>query len=67
MKRIKKTICAIVAIVGITAAGCVADGSAYEIEIRMAGVAMLAVGCWCGGFFYFQEDKENGKEADHEG
>jgi hypothetical protein len=44
----------IIAIIGMTAAVSVADGSAHEMLIRGIGIAMFAAGAFIGKFFTFQ-------------
>lgn len=46
------------AIIGITAAICVADGSAYELAIRFGGVALFAIGAFIAKAFDFQQEKK---------
>lgn len=46
------------AIIGITAAICVADGSAYELAIRFGGVALFAIGAFIAKDFDFQQENK---------
>ena len=55
--KARKYIGAAIAIVGMTAAVSVADGSAGEMIIRIGGTALLAFGLWLGKFFDFQNAK----------
>lgn len=48
-----------IAIVGITAAVSVCDGSAHEMLIRGIGIAMFAIGAFVGKFFDFQKVKSH--------
>jgi hypothetical protein len=48
-----------IAIIGITAAISVADGSAHEMLIRGIGVALFAIGAFIGKFFDFQKAKSH--------
>lgn len=59
MKKVKKTIGSALMISGMILAVCTADGSKYEIGLRLAGVAMLAIGAWLAKAYDFQ--KEGGK------
>lgn len=43
------------ALVGMTMAVCVADGSSHEILARFAGVALLATGAYIAKLFDFQQ------------
>ena len=55
--KARKYIGAAIAIIGITAAVSVCDGSAHEMLIRGIGVAMFAIGAFVGKFFDFQNSK----------
>ena len=55
--KARKIICGFIAIIGMTAAVSVADGSAHEMLIRGIGVAMFAIGAFVGKFFDFQNSK----------
>ena len=58
----KKTIGAIVAVIGMAVAVMTADGSRHEVLLRCAGVALLAAGAFVGGYFADaneDEDKED--------
>ena len=48
-----------IAIIGITAAVSVCDGSAHEMLVRGIGVAMFAIGAFVGKFFDFQKVKSH--------
>ena len=43
-----------IAIIGMTAAVSVCDGSAHEMLIRGIGIAMFVIGAFVGKFFTFQ-------------
>lgn len=53
--KAKKIIGATMALVGMTMAVCVADGSSHEILARFAGVALLATGAYIAKLFDFQQ------------
>jgi len=55
--KARKYIGAAIAIIGMTAAVGVADGSAGEMIIRGAGEALFAIGAFVGKFFDFQNAK----------
>lgn len=55
--KARKYIGAAIAIIGITAAVSVCDGSAHEMLIRGIGVAMFAIGAFVGKFFDFKNSK----------
>ena len=48
-----------IAIIGITAAVSVCDGSAHEMLIRGIGIAMFAIGAFVRKFFDFQKAKSH--------
>jgi hypothetical protein len=48
-----------IAIIGMTAAVSVADGSAHEMLVRGIGVALFAIGAFIGKFFDFQKAKSH--------
>jgi hypothetical protein len=48
-----------IAIIGMTAAVSVADGSAHEMLVRGIGVALFAIGAFVGKFFDFQKAKSH--------
>lgn len=52
--KARKYIGAAIAIIGTAAAVSVADGSAGEMIIRGAGVALFVIGAFVGKFFDFQ-------------
>ena len=52
----KKTIGAIVAVIGMSVAVMTADGSRHEVLLRCAGVAMLAAGAFVGGYLTASDD-----------
>lgn len=55
--KARKYIGGAIAIIGITAAVSVADGSAYEMLIRGGGIALLIVGAFIAKLFDFQNKK----------
>lgn len=57
--KARKYIGGFIAIVGLTAAVSVCDGSAHEFLIRGIGVAMFAIGAFIGKFFDFQQNTKN--------
>lgn len=56
MKKVKKTIGSALMISGIILMLTVADGSKYEIGLRIAGVAILAIGAWLAEAYDFQQE-----------
>ena len=52
--KARKTIGAILAIIGIFAAVSVVDGSDNEMLVMGIGTAMFAFGAWLGKWFDFQ-------------
>lgn len=58
MKRFKKNIGLVLTILGMFLAIGTADGSNYEIILRLAGVVMFAVGGYMSEAFYFQQDNK---------
>ena len=57
--KARKYIGAAIAIIGITAAVSVCDGSEYEMLVRGIGIAMFAIGAFIGKFFDFQKAKSH--------
>ncbi|MBQ3991475.1 MAG: hypothetical protein II630_11515 [Bacteroidales bacterium] len=55
--KVRQIVGGFIAIVGITAAVSVCDGSAHEMLIRGIGVALFAIGAFVGKFFDFQNTK----------
>ena len=55
--KARKYIGAAIAIIGMTAAISVCNGTAHEMLIRGIGVAMFAIGAFVGKFFDFQNSK----------
>ena len=55
--KARKYIGAAIAIIGMTAAISVCNGTAQEMLIRGIGVAMFAIGAFVGKFFDFQNSK----------
>lgn len=55
--KVRKFIGGFIAIIGVTAAVSVADGSAYEMLIRGAGIAMFIGGALIAKVFDFQNKK----------
>ena len=55
--NVRQIVGGFIAIVGITAAVSVCDGSAHEMLIRGIGVALFAIGAFVGKFFDFQNTK----------
>ena len=55
--KARKYIGAAIAIIGMTVAISVCNGSAHEMLIRGIGVAMFAIGAFVGKFFDFQNSK----------
>jgi hypothetical protein len=53
----RKIIAGTIAVIGVTVAISVADGSAHEMLVRGIGVAMFAIGAFVGKFFDFQNSK----------
>lgn len=49
--KARKAIGAATLIIGVFVAVCTADGSAHELAMRLAGVAMMVIGGIVGGFF----------------
>lgn len=58
MKRIKEKIGLAMALVGLFLAIATANGSNYEILLRLAGVVIFAIGGYLSKAFYFQQDNE---------
>ncbi|MBR6775932.1 MAG: hypothetical protein IKM23_09540 [Bacteroidales bacterium] len=58
MKRFKKNIGLVLTILGMFLAIGTADGSNYEILLRLGGVVMFAVGGYMSEAFYFQQDNK---------
>ena len=57
-KSLKKTIGWVLAMTGLALAVCTADGSKWEMGLRMAGVAMFAIGAWLAEAYDFQSKGE---------
>ena len=57
MKRAKKIMGGILAVVGIFAAVTATDGIDYEIAIRFGGIALFALGAYLAEAFDFQSKK----------
>ena len=55
--KVRQIVGGFIAIVGITAAVSVCDGSAHEMLIRGIGVALFAIGAFVDKFFDFQNTK----------
>ena len=53
--KARKIIGGVTALVGLVAAISVADGSAHEILIRGAGVAVFSIGAYVAQWFSFQK------------
>lgn len=60
-KTLKKGIGTAMVGIGLFLAVCTADGSNHEIGLRLAGVAMLAIGAWLAEAYDWQAGKEAGK------
>ncbi len=58
MKRFKKNIGQAMTVLGLFLAIGTADGSNYEIILRLTGVVMFAVGGYMSEAFYFQQDNK---------
>lgn len=58
MKRFKKNIGLVLTILGMFLAIGTADGSNYEIVLRLTGVVMFALGAYMAEAFYFQQDNK---------
>lgn len=56
--KARKIIGGVAAITGIFVAICYADGAPFELTIRLAGIALFAIGAAFGGFFDFQKDEQ---------
>lgn len=54
--KARKIIGGFIAIIGMTAAISVCNGSAHEMLIRGIGVALFAIGAFVGKFFDFQKN-----------
>lgn len=52
--------------IGLFLAVCTADGSKWEIGLRMAGVALFAIGAWLAEAYYWQNAIGNEGEEDLE-
>ena len=57
--KARKYIGAAIAIIGMTVAISVCNGSAHEMLIRGIGVDMFAIGAFIGRFFDFQKEKSH--------
>jgi hypothetical protein len=57
--KARKIIGGFIAIIGITAAVSVCDGSAHEMLVRGIGIALFAIGAFIGRFFDFQKEKSH--------
>jgi hypothetical protein len=55
--KVRQIVGGFIAIIGMTAAISVCDGSEHEMLIRGIGIAMFAVGAFIGKFFDFQNTK----------
>lgn len=60
-KTLKKRIGTAMLSIGLFLAVCTADGSKWEIGLRLTGVALFAVGAWLAEAYDFQTGKEAGK------
>lgn len=47
----RKIIAGTIAVIGVTVAISVADGSAHELLVRGIGIAMFITGAWIGKYF----------------
>ena len=52
--------------IGLFLAVCTADGSKWEMGLRMAGVALFAIGAWLAEAYYWQNAIGNEGEEDLE-
>ena len=57
--KARKYIGAAIAIIGMTVAISVCNGSAHEMLVRGIGVALFAIGAFIGKFFDFQKAKSH--------
>lgn len=53
--KVRRIIGGTIALVGLTAAVSIQDGSSYEILIRFVGIAILAAGAYIAKAFDFQD------------
>lgn len=60
-KTLRKRIGTAILCIGLFLAVCTADGSKWEIGLRLTGVALFAVGAWLAEAYDFQTGKEAGK------
>ena len=56
--KTRKILGGVAAITGLFVAVCYCDGAPFELVIRMAGIALFAIGAAFGGYFDFQENNE---------
>lgn len=64
--KARKCIGTTMAAIGLFLAVCTADGSKWEMGLRMAGVAMFAIGAGLAGAYYWQDAIGNEGEEDLE-
>lgn len=53
--KVRRIIGGTIALVGLTAAVSIRDGSSYEVLIRLMGISMLAAGALIAKAFDFQD------------
>lgn len=56
-KTLKKEIGTAMLSIGLFLAVCTADGSKWEIGLRLTGVAMIAIGAWLAEAYDWQTGK----------
>lgn len=67
MKRqLKKCIGVAMLGIGLFLAVCTADGSKWEMGLRLAGMALFAIGAWLAEAYYWQNTIGNEGEEDLE-